>query len=289
MSLFIGPAGWSYRDWEGIVYPPGSYDRLSYLIEYFDLIEINSSFYHPPRASISERWAELASRKSGFRFTAKIHQSLTHGDLSEVAPADLDRIRNGMKPLVEKDVLGAVLCQFPWFFKAEKQNVKRLQAIREWFSDWPLILEVRHRSWLRPDALRMVKLLRYSLATIDQPESKEGLAMKVEPVGDVGYLRLHGRNSEAWFDRKAGRDDKYNYLYSNAELAVVDEVISNLTSRYSDVYVVTNNHFEGQAVLNALELVQATGGAPKFPPGLVERYRSPKEEADRPPGEPGSE
>ena len=32
-----------------------------------------------------------------------------------------------------------------------------------------------------------------------------------------GYLRLHGRNTKAWFS-KAGRDDTYNYLYSKDEM-----------------------------------------------------------------------
>lgn len=43
----IGPAGWKYKDWEGVVYPnpaPRGFDPLAYIAEYFTTVEINSSY-----------------------------------------------------------------------------------------------------------------------------------------------------------------------------------------------------------------------------------------------------
>src|SRR5215467_14938818 len=77
----IGPAGWSYKDWEGIVYPqkPGkSFDPLEYLARFFDTIEINSSFYRPPVPSTTKSWAKRVAANKQFAFTAKLHRLFTH-------------------------------------------------------------------------------------------------------------------------------------------------------------------------------------------------------------------
>ena len=58
----IGPAGWSYPDWEGVVYPrrkPKDFHPLRHLARYFDCVEINSSFYGAPVPRNAEHWAEL--------------------------------------------------------------------------------------------------------------------------------------------------------------------------------------------------------------------------------------
>ncbi len=67
----IGPAGWSYKDWEGIVYPqkPGAkFDPLEYLARFFDTIEINSSFYRPFTAATAKSWARRVAATADFMF-----------------------------------------------------------------------------------------------------------------------------------------------------------------------------------------------------------------------------
>src|SRR5512138_2508920 len=115
-SLRVGPAGWNYKDWEGIVYPAAkSFDPLAFLSEYCDTIEINSSFYAPPRPKDTASWARRVRNNPRFRFTAKAwnkisHEGRTPDDSSLIA--DCDEVRRSMAPLVEAGALGALLIQF---------------------------------------------------------------------------------------------------------------------------------------------------------------------------------
>src|SRR5918996_3256205 len=77
----IGPAGWSYPDWKGQVYPkpqPRGFDPLAYLAQFFDAVEINSTFYRIPDAKTTERWVARVAEHPDFRFTAKLWQGFTH-------------------------------------------------------------------------------------------------------------------------------------------------------------------------------------------------------------------
>jgi uncharacterized protein YecE (DUF72 family) len=77
----VGPAGWKYKDWGGIVYPqskPRGFDELAYLSAYFDTIEINTSYYGPPRPSTAKKWLESVARNGAFKFSTKLFHSFTH-------------------------------------------------------------------------------------------------------------------------------------------------------------------------------------------------------------------
>ena len=92
-------------------------------------------------------------------------------------------------------------------------------------------------------------------------------------TGPLGYVRLHGRNAEAWFDRDAHRDRKYDYLYSEKELAPWIQRINEIAERTDSTYVITNNHFGGKAVANAFQLARLlTGASPEPPPQLQQHF-----------------
>ena len=123
--IHVGPAGWSYKDWEGVVYPAKSgskFDPLAYLAQFFDTIEINSSFYRPPSASTSKSWAKRVAQNPHFLFTAKLHQVFTH-ERGKATREDETMFREGMDPLAEAGKLGAVLLQFPWSFKNTRRSL----------------------------------------------------------------------------------------------------------------------------------------------------------------------
>src|SRR5947207_9716019 len=93
----IGPAGWAYKDWEGIVYPPDKpkgFDPVRYLAQYFDTIEINSSYYGPPRSQAAKSWAERASGNPRFKFTAKLYKAFTHD--RKAGPEDEQEFKDGI-------------------------------------------------------------------------------------------------------------------------------------------------------------------------------------------------
>ena len=61
--IYVGTAGWSYKDWEGIVYPAQikkSQHPVEYMARYFDMLEINTSFY----GHIKPEWGKLWCRKA---------------------------------------------------------------------------------------------------------------------------------------------------------------------------------------------------------------------------------
>src|ERR1700687_3259061 len=98
VDLRCGPAGWMYKDWEGIVYPrpkPSGFDQLRYIAQFFDAVEINSSFYGPPLATTSSNWVRRVEDNPSFRFTAKLWKRFTHERSKAWTTADVDQVRAG--------------------------------------------------------------------------------------------------------------------------------------------------------------------------------------------------
>jgi uncharacterized protein YecE (DUF72 family) len=267
----VGPAGWSYPDWEGRVYPrskPRDFHPLAFLAPFIDCVEINSSFYASPRAEHASRWASLVRDWPGFRFVAKLLRDFTHGPVPE-DPAEWQAKaaawRAGVEPLVRGKLLAAVLVQFPVSFHENLGNVRRLGTLRGLFEDLPLVLEVRHRSWFEPPALAEIGGLGFSLAHLDLPASWNHPPERFRPTGPLGYLRLHGRNDRQWFNSQAGRDDRYDYLYTPPEVGRIAQRADGISRETDETFVVTNNHFEGQALANAIELRWLLGGREPVP------------------------
>jgi uncharacterized protein YecE (DUF72 family) len=252
----IGPAGWSYKDWEGTVYPhkPGkTFDPLEYLARFFNTIEINSSFYRPPTPSTTKSWAKRVSEHDGFNFTAKLHRIFTH-ERGKATNVDEKAFREGMDPLAKAGKLGAVLLQFPWSFKNTDEDRLYLTNLLDRFKEYPLVVEVRHSSWNNPRIYEWMEELGVGICNIDQPLFAKSIRPGALTTSSIGYVRLHGRNYQNWFREKAPRDERYNYLYSLDELDPWITRIKEVAEQTPETYVITNNHFRGQAVVNALEI-----------------------------------
>jgi uncharacterized protein YecE (DUF72 family) len=270
----IGPAGWAYKDWEGIVYPkqkPKGFHPLEYLAQYFDTVEINSSFYGPPRPTAAKQWAEQAGANPRFRFTAKLYEAFTHK--RNATAKDERDFKDGLAPLVEAGRFGALLLQFPWSFRFDVENRLYLVELQRRFAEYPLVLEVRHASWAHPEVLDLLAELGVGLANIDQPLFRRSIKPGAEVTGAVGYVRLHGRNYRNWFSQKADVRERYDYLYPVDELEPWVARIRTVGEKAPETYAVTNNHYVGKAVVNALEISSILKGAPvEAPPTLVEKY-----------------
>jgi uncharacterized protein YecE (DUF72 family) len=276
----VGPAGWAYADWEGRVYPahrPPGFHPLRHLARYFDGIEIDSSFYAPPRAEHAARWVQLVESHATFRFWMKLHRDFTHGAFahepveseSTAWDAHAAVFRDGIEPIVRARRLEALLAQFPVTFLYGKNEIRRLGRLRALFDGLPLVLEVRHESWFSRPALDTVRGLGWSLAHVDMPAAWNHPPDRHAPTGPIGYLRLHGRNSAQWFREGAERDDRYDYLYGAAELDQIARRAERIAAEHDTTAVVTNNHFAGQAVANALELLHILRGEPVPAPAEI--------------------
>jgi len=276
----IGPAGWSYQDWEGIVYPPKKgtkFDPLVYLADFFDTIELNNTFYRPPSPAMSKSWARRVQSNPRFKFTAKIYRNFTHARESRTE-ADEGTFKNGLAPLVEADRLGALLLQFPYSFHNKEENLSYVKDLADRFKEVPLVLEIRHASWDRASAYRFLREIQVGFCNIDQPQVSYSIGPTKTVTGRIGYLRLHGRNVKEWFKEDAGRDARYDYLYNEFELFEISERIRAIAKEAEEVYVITNNHYRGKAVCNALELKAKMGEKKlKLPEVLLEHYPQLKE------------
>jgi len=195
-NIRIGPAGWSYKDWEGVVYPqkPGAkFDPLEYLARFFNTIEINSSFYRPFTAATAKSWASRVAQTADFVFTAKLHRVFTH-ERGKATEADEKLVREGMDALISVGKLGAVLLQFPWSFKNTDEERVYLGKLLDRFKNYPLVLEIRHSSWNNPQIYEWLEELGVGICNIDQPLFSKSIKPSDLVTSQIGYTRLHGRN-----------------------------------------------------------------------------------------------
>lgn len=282
--IHVGPAGWSYGDWVGPVYPAGRrIDELLAIARWFDCVELNSSFYRVPAPRAVRSWADRAAERPGFTFTVKALQRFTHERSAGAAEAG-DFVRT-FDPLISRGLLGAFLLQFPWSFRDNADNRRRLASLGLWFAGAPVAVELRHASWNAADVPDFLREAGLALCNIDQPvigESMPPTAIATDPR--VGYIRLHGRNYRNWFRAAAGRDERYDYLYRDEELEEWRERAVRLAREVRDLYIITNNHFRGQALVNAFQMKSLLGQSiAEIPASLVERYPSLRRIAPEPP------
>jgi len=276
----VGPAGWDYPDWQGVVFPkpkPKGFDPLAYLAGYFSTIEINNTFYRPAAAKTAESWADRVEVNPGFKFTAKLWRRFTHERDTAFTPEEVKTTREGLDILHRRGRLGAVLLQFPWSYRLTDQNMEWLRDLRGAFQELPLVLEVRHTTWNSPEVFERLAGWGMGLVNVDQPLYHHSIKPAAHAIGTIGYVRLHGRNYKDWFRKTAGRDERYDYLYTAAELRPWVDRIKTIAAQAGtqEVFAVTNNHRFGKAPANA-EMIESilTGEKVPSPPLLFERYAS---------------
>jgi len=256
-DILIGPAGWSYADWRGRVYPESAgtkFDTLALVAKYFDTAEINSSFYYPPAPTTARAWLQRVEHNPNFIFTAKLHKVFTH-KRGQATKENEKAFREGLDPLAEAGKLGAVLIQFPWSFKNDREERGYLNQLVERFKVYPLVVELRHESWNNPRILQTLEDLNVGLCDIDQPLFANSIKPSAEVTSSVGYVRLHGRNYQNWFREEANVVERYDYLYSRDELEPWVERVRKIAAKAKQTFVVTNNHARGQSLVNAFEVL----------------------------------
>jgi uncharacterized protein YecE (DUF72 family) len=272
----FGVAGWDYNDWWGPVYPvprPRGFDALGYLARFVDTVEINSTFYRPASAKSAASWARRVVENPGFRFTAKLYQRFTHQREEAWTRDEVDEVKAGLAPLQEAGRLGCVLIQFPWSFKRDDAAREWLDDLVKAFREFPLAVEVRHSSWNVPEFYAGLRERGIGAVNIDQPVFRHSIKPGAEVTSGVGYVRLHGRNYGNWFRDSAESHERYDYLYPKEELREWIDRIHEVAERAQETYVITNNHYRGQAPANALMMMKMAGGEPEVPPELAAAFR----------------
>jgi uncharacterized protein YecE (DUF72 family) len=261
---------------------------LEYLARFFDTAEINTSFYGPLKPELAKLWCRrIASVNPEFLFTAKLYRAFTHSPIAitgptsaaTIRPTDDDEIRTreGLDVLANEGRLGALLIQFPVSFKNTSLNREYLDRLLRQFIEYPRVVEVRDSSWNNAETLAEFGRKNVSFCNIDQPVLGHSLAPTEHVTAPIAYVRLHGRNYDHWFTDQGSdsdnRNERYNYLYKQHELEDWKERILRVAEKAQTTYVITNNHFESKAGVNALELkAMVTGKRVTAPPTLIQKY-----------------
>ena len=289
-NLRVGTSGWNYPTgqgtWNGVFYPPAkgrskTFDELAFYAEHFDTVEVNSTFYGQPKASVTRSWVERTPNT--FEFAVKLYQKFTHPkmyedvlrrsmqategheaavrELLEPTTADLDEFRRGIDPIVSSGKLGPVLAQFPPSFKNSPEAQHYLSQLLRALSDYSVAVELRHATWSDSfgETLELLNATNAAWVQIDEPKFRFSIRQNWLPnVKGFYYVRLHGRNAAQWW-RHDNAEDRYNYLYAAGELEEFTETADAARRLVKKAYLYTNNHFSAKSVANAAMIKQQLG------------------------------
>jgi uncharacterized protein YecE (DUF72 family) len=238
----------------------------------------------------------VARTPPAFQFSLKLYQKFTHPKmfreaalksapgsegplldlLATVTQSDIDDFRAGIEPLAHAGKLAALLAQFPPSFKSTPASQEYLSQLLRLFADYPVAVELRHRTWSDAfgETLRLLNGFGSAWVQIDEPKFRFSIRQNALPnVTGFYYMRLHGRNAAQWW-RHDKSEDRYNYLYSGEELREFADIAGAAKTLVKKAYLYTNNHFSAKSVVNAV-MLKAQLGEPiegEYPPEMVDRY-----------------
>ena len=278
MSEFLlGTSGYDYPEWKGVFYPLDlkRKDFLSYYATKFNAVELNNTFYNMPAAG---RLLSFYERSEGrLKFSIKANRLLTH-EISSIWQNAADDFRKAVNPLAQKDVLSALLFQFPQSFHYTKENRIYLAKMIAAFEGFPIVIEFRHKEWIRESVFEGLEQRNASLAFCDMPQLKflpDGTFVGTPFIGNTAYIRLHGRNAGEWYSNALEKSvsasansaahngsERCRYNYSDAELSEFVPIIKNAVKARKRVQVYFNNHPDGSGAKNAERLGE-----------MVEKYK----------------
>jgi uncharacterized protein YecE (DUF72 family) len=265
-NIYIGTSGWSYPKgegtWQGFFYPAGKINELEYYSQFFNTVEVNSSFYRPPAPGFVYNWAKRVP--PGFLFAVKLWQKFTHpkmyqeatGEDAVIAQSDVDQFKKSLEPLVKYSKLGALLAQFPPSFRNDGYGQQIIGALAKTFGQYPLAVELRHRSWSDdPGTEKLLRGLNIAWVQIDEPKFSTSVAQEVPLTADMAYFRFHGRNAAEWWTGDSAT--RYRYLYSPDEIGQLAERVKKAAAKSKLLFAFFNNHWKAYAPRNANDMKKA--------------------------------
>jgi len=248
LPLEVGTSGYYFKDWIGPFYPEGTKPQamLEYYAKHFSVVEINSTYYGIPK---SRAFAEMASHvPADFGFYVKVHQDVTH-KRQDPKPS-LGELHNAVSPLRERGLLRGFLAQFPYSFKKNPDATGYIVRLADLFAGRePLFVEFRHTSWFKPVVYESLERHGLGFVNVDLPPLPRLPGLTGVVTNGEGYIRLHGRNSAAWWGSEGSQ--RYDYLYSEAELKEWLPHVQEMSKKARRIISFMNNCHMGQAIRNA--------------------------------------
>jgi uncharacterized protein YecE (DUF72 family) len=303
-NILVGTASWSDPGFVERWYPPKmpAGDRLPWYAQHFEMVEVNSTFYAVPDVRLVERWSRATP--NDFVFDLKMHRLLSRHSatlkslpsaLQSLAQADakgkvtltpkleralLKEVIASAEPLRAARKFGAFLLQLSPAFSPRKHNLSELEEILAQLGSLGAVVELRNRNWIEgeqlPSTLRFFRDHHTALALVDAPNEKHFTIMPsdLDEVTErrLAYLRLHGRNAEAYLRGKTVAE-RFYYDYSDEEISEIAKRVKKLAGKADTVHVVFNNNALDFAPHAALRLRAALGQIINSPPRQGEFFR----------------
>lgn len=251
MDIRIGTSGYSFDDWKGAFYPSDipKGKLLDFYVGYFNTVEINSTYYRIFDPSVAANMVKKAPE--GFEFLVKAHSSFTHQ--RDEAPAKRDQYLASIEAFRESNTLSGILAQFPYSFKFSGASLEHVLSAKQYFAEIPVYIEFRHTSWSNNEVFVALRDAKLGWVSVDLPKLPNLPDSRMVVSTDTAYIRLHGRNAEAWYD---GGDRRYDYNYSEDDLKDWQAKLDSIRKKSSKAYVFFNNCYRGQAVRNAQQMIE---------------------------------
>jgi len=267
-EYFIGCSGWNYPDtpdkggWTDVFYPDKNTQRLRYYSQFFNTAEMDSTFCNRFYSKMTKGTfiGIVKATPEKFQFSIKVPEIITHDkrlDIDKGAITDFEEFLDKSSPLKTANKLAAILIQLPPSFTVNDfKNIERfLDRLRMVIMEKVIMnaIEFRHPSWKTEGPWEMLKHYNIAAVITDSP-SKENLQFLSDVIVTTenhSYIRFHGRNTKSHY--------WYDHLYSKEELKPWVEKVSQIRKQTKVHRVYFNNHYGGNAVVNALQFREMTG------------------------------
>lgn len=303
-KILVGTASWTDPGFVERWYPPKlpAAERLPWYAQHFDLVEVNSSFYAVPDARLVQRWCRATP--NDFIFDVKLHRLLSRHSATlkslppalqraaesdekgkvaltpEIEHALLEQMIAAVEPLRAADKFGVFLLQLSPAFSPRKHDLSELNELLQQLASLGAVVELRNRNWTEAEQLeRTLDFFRRhqtTLSLVDAPNEAHFTIMPsdLDEVTDqrVAYLRLHGRDAQAYLRGKTVAE-RFYYDYSDEEISEVARRAKKLAGEADTVHVIFNNNALDFAPHAALRLRTALGQITKVPPRQVDFFR----------------
>jgi len=250
-KIYLGTSGYHYLDWKNNFYPKDIKESefLIYYSKYFNTVELNFTYYTFPKSFMFKNLITKIENVKDFVFSVKANSIFTHE--RKYLPSDVNNFLNSIQSLKDFNRLGSILFQFPYSFYCNKDNLEYIKILGKEFSGYEICAEFRNSSWLNNYALDILKSLNFSFCNVDEPHIKGLLKPTSLVIGNLGYIRFHGRNASNWW--KAEKTfQRYDYMYSKKELEEWIPRLKEISAKAEKTYIYFNNHYKGKAPKSAL-------------------------------------
>ena len=227
----IGCSGWSYKDWVGPFYPKGlpAGEYLSFYSKVFDCVEVDSSFYRIPYASMVQRWKSVTPEN--FVFSPKLPRKITHENKLVDFESTLAYFYSVVSKLGSK--LGPIVAQLPPSVKSEKHSSEMRAFVKALNPRYKHAIEFRHKSWFQPETYKLLSENNVAMVW----SLNQYLETPAEVTSDFVYLRMVGERDITNFGsvQKERKEEMEKWSHS----------LKEKEGSFDNAYVFFNNHFAG--------------------------------------------